>query len=90
MLKNIDIAKSLIERISHVKKKLLSDETLGNNYQLFARELFKRNLSVPTFDNSGNLTGLKVGSEQSLFNEVRDAVVIPVHDNNVVKYLRLK
>jgi beta-aspartyl-dipeptidase (metallo-type) len=30
--------------------------------------------SLPTFDNSGNLTGLKVGSEQSLFNEVRDAV----------------
>ena len=31
--------------------------------------------SLPTFDNAGNLTGLKVGSEQSLFNEVRDAVM---------------
>jgi len=30
--------------------------------------------SLPTFDKEGNLTGLKVGSESSLFNEVRDAV----------------
>ena len=31
--------------------------------------------SLPTFDSNGKLTGLKVGSEKSLFNEVRDAVL---------------
>ena len=30
--------------------------------------------SLPTFDKDGNLVGLKVGSEKSLFDEVRDAV----------------
>ncbi len=30
--------------------------------------------SLPTFNSEGNLTGLKVGSEASLFNEVRDAI----------------
>jgi len=30
--------------------------------------------SLPTFDDKGQLSGLKVGSEKSLFNEVRDAV----------------
>ncbi|MCP3675556.1 MAG: beta-aspartyl-peptidase [Gammaproteobacteria bacterium] len=30
--------------------------------------------SLPIFDNEGNLVGLKVGSEASLFNEVRDAI----------------
>jgi len=31
--------------------------------------------SLPTFNNDGDLSGLKVGSEQSLFNEVRDAII---------------
>jgi len=31
--------------------------------------------SLPTFDDDGKLTGLKVGSEQSLFSEVRDAIL---------------
>ena len=30
--------------------------------------------SLPTFDDDGNLAGLKVGSEQSLFVEVREAI----------------
>jgi len=32
--------------------------------------------SLPTFDAVGNLAGLKVGSEQTLFNEVRDAILL--------------
>lgn len=55
--------------------------------------------SLPSFDHDGNLTQLEIGSESSLFNEVRDAVLIeglalekslPVITSNPADILKLK
>jgi len=64
---NIDIAKTLIERIDEVKHKLPEDYSLKDNYKSFTSKLSKHSIDVDVFNNS-TLKVEKKKSKTSIFD----------------------